>query len=137
MSSGARDFLDTNVLVYAFSEDRRADAAQALLNRGCCVGVQSLNEFANVGRRKLRMTWPDLREALDAITVLCAEVIPNDLATHVDALRLAERYGYSIFDSVLISTALAAGCTTFWSEDVGDGVLIDGRLRILDPFKAN
>ena len=47
------DFLDSNVLVYAFTDDPRAAAAQALLERGCAIGVQGLNEFANIARRKL------------------------------------------------------------------------------------
>lgn len=49
----AGEFLDSNVLVYAFTDDPRAAAAQALLARRCAISVQGLNELANVARRKL------------------------------------------------------------------------------------
>ena len=63
MSALPGELLDTNVLVYAFTSDRRAGAAQALLERGCLVSVQGLNEFANVARRRLGMSWRELRDA--------------------------------------------------------------------------
>ena len=136
MSGGAQEFLDTNILVYAFSLDPRAVAAQALMGRGCLVGVQSLNEFTNVARRKLGWTWEEVRAALASIRVVCPRILPMDVATHEGALRIAERHGYSVYDSLLIASALSANCAIFWSEDMGDGVRIDGRMQIRDPFRA-
>jgi predicted nucleic acid-binding protein len=130
------EFLDTNVLVYAFTTDRRAALAQALLERGCLVSVQGLAEFTNVARRRLGMSWPELRAALAAIRSLCPAVLPLDLETHDEALRIAERHGHSIFDALMIAAALRAGCGTLWSEDMQDGMVIDRRLRIADPFRA-
>jgi predicted nucleic acid-binding protein len=52
----AGEFFDSNVLVYAFT-DPRAVTAQALLERGGITRVQGLNEFTNVARRKLEMSW--------------------------------------------------------------------------------
>jgi predicted nucleic acid-binding protein len=131
------ELLDTNVLVYAFTTDPRAAAAQALLERACLVSVQSLNEFTNVARRKLGMTWQEVREALTAIRTVCRTVLPLDIETHDDALRIAERHGYSIFDALMIAAALRAGCATLWSEDMQDGMAIDGRLRIVNPFRGS
>ena len=136
MSALPGECLDTNVLVYAFTTDRRAGAAQALLERGCLVSVQGLNEFANVARRRLGMSWREVREALAAIRSLCRTVVPLDLATHEEALRIAERHGHSIFDALMIAAALRGRCGTLWSEDMQDGMAIDGRLRIVDPFRA-
>jgi predicted nucleic acid-binding protein len=129
------ELLDTNVLIYAFTTDQRAGAAQALLERGCLVSVQGLNEFTNVARRRLGMSWRELGEALAAISTLCRAVLPLDLGTHEEALRIAERYGHSIFDALMVAAALRAGCGTLWSEDMQDGMVIEGRLRIVDPFR--
>ena len=63
MALMAGEFLDTNVLIYAFTDDPRNQKAQELLGKGCVIGVQVLNEFTNVARRKLGMTWEELREA--------------------------------------------------------------------------
>lgn len=127
------EFLDSTVLVYAFTSDPRAATAHSALERGCAIGVQRLNEFANVARRKLDMTWPEVREALAAIQVVCKPVIPIDVALHDDALRLAERHGFSIYDALMIAAALRADCDTLLSEDMQDGMVIDGRLRIVNP----
>jgi predicted nucleic acid-binding protein len=131
----AGEFLDSNVLVYAFTADPRAAAAQALLSRGCTISVQGLNEFANVARRKLGMSWEELRDALASIHTLCPNVLSVSVETHTDALRIAERYGYTIFDSWMIASALRADCDRLWSEDMQHGMVIDGRVRIADPFR--
>jgi predicted nucleic acid-binding protein len=130
-----REFLDTNVLLYAFTSDPRAEKAQELLAHGCSAGVQGLNEFANVARRKLGMTWVEVREALAAIRTLCRTILPIDLNTHIDALRIAQRYGFSIFDALMVAAALRADCRILWSEDMHHGVIVDGRLRIANPFR--
>jgi predicted nucleic acid-binding protein len=41
--------------------------------------------------------------------------------THDAALRIAERYGYHIYDSLVIAAALEARCTTLFSEDLNNG----------------
>ena len=132
----AGELMDSNVLVYAFTTDSRANVAQALLERGCFVSVQGLNEFANVARRKLGMPWQEVRIALDAIRTVCRDVIPIDTRTHEEGLRIAERYGCTIFDALVIAAALRAGCDILHSEDMHDGMVIDERLRIANPFRA-
>lgn len=136
MRSAAADFLDSNVLVYAFTTDPRAEAAHALLDRGCAISVQGLNEFANVARRKLGMSWGEIRRAVSSICTLCPLVLPVEAKIHVDALRIAERYGYAIFDALIVASALLAQSAILWSEDMQDGVVIDDRLRIANPFRA-
>jgi predicted nucleic acid-binding protein len=128
-------FVDSNVLIYAFTTDARAATAQAVLERGCATGVQGLNEFTNVARRKLRMTWQEVRDALAAIRIVCRPIVPIDIDTHADALRLAERHGFSIFDALMIAAALRAGCDALLSEDLQHGMVIDGRLRVVNPFR--
>jgi predicted nucleic acid-binding protein len=130
------EFLDTNVLVYAFTTNARAAAAQALLGRGCTTGVQALNEFTNVVRRKLGMSWAEVHDALSAIRSVCRVIVPVDIEIHADALRIAERHGYSIFDALMVAAAIRADCKTLFSEDMQDGVTIDGRLRIVNRFRA-
>lgn len=128
------EFLDTNVLVYAFCNDTRSACAEALLAKGCASSVQALNEFANVARRKLAMEWREVREALDAIRALLSAVAPLDLETHLAGIEIAERHRLSVYDAMMIAAALKLGCTTFWSEDLQDGLVVEGRLTIHNPF---
>jgi predicted nucleic acid-binding protein len=129
------EFLDSNVLVYAFTSDPRAHKAQELLARGCTAGVQGLNEFVNVARRKLGMTWVEVRDALAAIRTLCPTILPIDIDTHTDALQIAERYRLSIFDALMVTAALRVDCRILWSEDMHDGLIVEGRLRVANPFR--
>jgi predicted nucleic acid-binding protein len=132
----ARDFLDTNVLIYAVAKnDPRAAKAEALLASGGIVSVQSLNEFASVARRKLSMPWKEVREFLNLICILCPDPVPISLDTHKAALAIAEKYGYSIFDALIASAALESGCKTLYSEDLQDGQIINRQLTIRNPFR--
>ncbi|MGH7065585.1 MAG: PIN domain-containing protein [Stellaceae bacterium] len=135
MRSASVEFLDSNVLVYAFTNDPRAEKSQHLVSRHCNISVQVLNEFANVAQRKLGMRWVEIGEALAAIRTLCRNILPIDLDTHSDALRLAERYGFAIYDALIVAAAIRSNCGVLWSEDMHDGLLVDGRLRIANPFR--
>ena len=132
----AGQFLDSNVLVYAFTTDPRGGAARALLQRGCGISVQALNEFTNVARRKLRLPWQEVREALSAIRALCPNVLPIDITTHGVALDLAEKHGFALFDALIVAAVVQAGGDTLWSEDMHHGTLVGEKLRILNPFRT-
>jgi predicted nucleic acid-binding protein len=130
------EFVDSNILVYTFAIDHRSAAAEALLQRGPVISVQSLNEFANVARRKLGMNWDELREALGVIRTFCPVILSLGIDTHEDALRLAERYGFATFDALIVASALESSCDILWSEDMQHGMVIDERLRIANPFRT-
>lgn len=132
----AKNFFDTNILIYAVAKnDPRASTAEKLLASGGLITVQSLNEFASVVRRKLGMSWKATRELLDLICVLCPDPVPISLDTHKAALRIADKYGYSIYDALIIAAALDAGCGTLYSEDLQDGQIINQQLTIRNPFR--
>jgi predicted nucleic acid-binding protein len=134
--NGGENFFDTNVVLYLLSEDTaKADRAEELLASRGTISVQVLNEFVAVASRKLRMPLPEVREILDQIRAVCA-VEPMTIETHKRALSIAERYGLSIYDALIVSAALLAGCTMLYSEDMQDGQIIDRQLTIRNPFEA-
>jgi predicted nucleic acid-binding protein len=64
----AKTFLDTNIIVYAFSStDPRSEKAEALLATGGVISIQVLNEFVNVSRRKHRRDWGEIEDALSIL----------------------------------------------------------------------
>jgi predicted nucleic acid-binding protein len=136
MTASSRQFIDTNVVVYAFTEDPRNEMALALLAKGYIISVQVLNEFANVARRKLRMDWKEVGESIASIRSVCSAILPLDVETHTLALKVAEQHGLSFFDALLIAAALQGGCEKFLSEDLHDGLVVDSRLRIENPFRG-
>jgi predicted nucleic acid-binding protein len=127
-------FFDTNVLLYAVRpEDPRAERARLLLAEGGLISVQALNEFTNVARRKLGQPWGEINEKLGAVRALC-EVKPLTVATHERALALAERYGYQLYESLQLASALENGCSILYTEDLQHGQQIEG-LTIRNPFE--
>jgi predicted nucleic acid-binding protein len=132
--SGERAFLDSNVLIYAFSlDDWRNRRAEELIVPGAAVSVQVLNEFVSVGRGKLRMTWDEIQRALGGITLVIPEPRPLTLEIHRAAVDISATLGYRIYDSLIIASALDAGCDVLYSEDLHDGHVIGG-LTIRNPF---
>ena len=133
--SAAERFLDTNVLLYLLSgDDSKADRAEGELNAGGVVSVQVLNEFASVTSRKLKMSIAEIREMLATIRAIC-KVVPVSEETHDLGLQVAEQYGLSIYDAMIVASAVLAGCKTIVSEDMQDGQIVQGRLRVWNPFK--
>ncbi len=131
---GTEAFFDTNVLLYLLSGDAaKADRAEALVTAGGVISVQVLNEFASVASRKLGMSWAEIREVLETLRAVC-RVEPMTLETHDRGLALSERYGFAIYDSMILASALLAGCSVVFTEDLQDGQSIDGRLTVTNPF---
>lgn len=127
-------FIDTNVLLYLLSADSgKADLAESVVHKGSTISVQVLNEMTNVMRRKLAMTWSEINEVLKLIQSLCA-VEPLTIETHERGRRVAERYGLSVYDAMIVAAALIAKCDTLYSEDMHNSLLIDDQLRICNPF---
>jgi predicted nucleic acid-binding protein len=131
--SGASAFFDTNVLLYEFSEDAaKAAASENVIRGGGVISVQVLNEFANAGRRKLGLSWAVIRDILGEY---CANltVVPVTVETHERGLGLAERYQLNVYDGMIVAAAQLADCTTLYSEDMHNGLVID-RLTIRNPY---
>jgi len=132
-----KPFVDTNVVLYLYSEDEPAKkaAAEALV-RGqerAWISTQVLSEMANVLRRKFRLEYPDIAAAVAEVRAACdVHIVTTETITL--ALRLGERYRHSYFDSLILAAALECGCDTLASEDMQDGMVVESRLRIRNPF---
>jgi predicted nucleic acid-binding protein len=131
----AEAFLDTSVVMYLLSGDaRKADRAEELLEDGGVVSVQVLNEFAAAARRKLGLSWSEIREVLGTVRKLCT-TRPVTEEIHERGLEVAERYGFSLYDSMIVAAAQSAGCKTLYTEDLRDRQIIDSSLTIRNPFR--
>lgn len=127
------EFADTNVVLYLLDDSPKADRAEKILGQGPRISVQVLNEALVNCRRKADLSWEEAGIFLAGIQALCP-VEELTLRTHEVGRALAERYGFSVYDAMIVAAALIAGCTTLWSEDMHDGLLMEGQLRIVNPF---
>src|SRR5213080_659979 len=102
----AETFFDTNVLLYLLSEDTtKADRAEELVANGGVISVQVLDEFAAVASAKLGMSWGEIRDVLTPIRTIC-EVEPLTIETHDRGIEIAERYGLSFYDAMILASAV-------------------------------
>ena len=126
--------IDTNVAVYAFSKDARRLVAMDLLNAGPRISIQLLNEFVSVGLRKRRVEWSEIEESLDIITQLAASTRAVSYEVHDLGRIVSQRFQLSFYDALIAAAALLDECDVLYSEDMQHGLIIDGRLTIMNPF---
>ncbi len=69
-----------------------------------------------------------------AVEALAASrVVGSNAGFVLDALRLSQRHRLSMWDALIVQAAVAAGCTTLFTEDVQAGHRF-GSLEVVDPF---
>lgn len=129
------NFFDTNVILYLLDESAKAEKAEHLIAQGGMISVQVLNETLVNCIRKAAMSWQEAGVFLDGICQICP-VVSLTSTTHEIGRALGERYGFSVYDAMIVAAALQNQCTTLYSEDMQDGLLVEGRLTITNPFKS-
>ena len=127
------EFADTNVVLYLLGDGPKAERAEEILGQGPRISVQVLNEAMVNCRRKAGLSWEDTGAFLEGIKSLCP-VEDLTIQTHQVGRALAAKYQLSVYDSMIVSAALIAGCTTLWTEDMHDGLLVEDWLRVVNPF---
>jgi|SRR5882672_7197851 len=135
-----REFVDANVLVYAFdsSAGRKRQAAQQLLERlwessAGCISVQVLQEFFVTVTRKVTHPLP-VEDATARVREFSTWKVFAPTADDVLAaigLQTQARIGF--WDAMIVLAAAESGCDVLWTEDLNDGQLLRG-VRIRNPF---
>jgi len=129
-------FLDTNIFVYLYSEDepeKQFVALDVLEQANCITSTQVLNEFCSVCLRKLKMPVNEVLQSIEEIKDNC-ELCYIDIEIIQKALKLNGKYGYSYYDCLILASALLNGCQCLYSEDMQHNQLIEGKLKIINPF---
>lgn len=130
----SKPFIDSNIILYLFSSDvLKADKAEEILANGGVISVQVLNEVVSVCRRKLKLSWDEIDGLLLALKANL-QIVPLTVATHDLAIKLCKQYQLSFYDAHICAAALIAQSKELISEDMQDGLNIDG-LLIQNPFK--
>lgn len=138
----AEFFLDTNVFIYHLdSTDPAKHATAELIVRDAlaegngCISYQVVQECLNVALRKAEIALPleAARSYLDTVLAPLMQVPASETLYH-RALDVQARWRFGFYDSLIVASALSAGCSTLLSEDLEHGQLIDG-LTVVNPFK--
>lgn len=129
-------FLDTNILVYAYSnteQDKQTIARKLIGEFNTFISTQVLQELINTLTKKFHNSWLEVQ---NAVSESCKNnfLHINEKETIINACHIAEKYKFSFYDSLIISAALECNCNILYSEDLHDGQLIETKLKIVNPF---
>jgi len=140
--SGNRQFVDTNVLVYAHdvTAGDKHTRARALVEelretREGCLSVQVLQEFFVTTTRKIPkpLDAPAAARIIDDLAHW--HVHAPDAADVLAAVDIHQQTGASFWDAMILRSAKELGCATVHSEDLNPGQDYDG-VQVLNPFLA-
>ena len=130
----AKAFIDTNIIIYALGQNStKAHIVAPLFINLPFISTQVLSETANVASKRLALSVSEIRKLISSLEIMSSVEIISLVTIHA-ALNIRERYNYSWYDSLIVGTALEAGCETLYSEDMQNGQLINNSLRIVNPF---
>lgn len=138
-----RIFVDTNILAYA--RDTRDPVKQQIAerwlvalahNRQGRLSWQVLAEFYAVATHPRKLAAPIDRVRADIVALQVWQPLMPDAVLFETAWRLADRYDFCWWDALIVAAARRSDCGLLLSEDLHDGLVIDGVLRILDPFAS-
>ena len=133
-----REFIDTNVLIYADDvrnpqKRRRARVLirDLMMNRRGVVSLQVLQEFFAAATRRIGLSSEHARRRV--VVYSRFDVVTFARADLLAAIDLHRIHRFSIWDSLIVRAALNANCTTLHSEDMSSGQHIES-LAINNPF---
>lgn len=127
--------LDTNVLIYIHdnSDKKKSAIALNILADRPLISAQVVSEYLNTLRRVLPIPKHEiLLKAAGWLEGCPIALVSTD--TFNRAASLIEKYDFQIFDSIIVATALDAGCTILYSEDLQHKQEIEDTLTIVNPF---
>jgi predicted nucleic acid-binding protein len=132
-------FIDTNIFIYAYTQDEeyKYEISSDLLRENVTrenivVSVQVINEFYSI-MTKYKHSHKQIEKYLKEIAEQ-VKVNPLNLRTIERCLLIKEKYYYSWWDSLILTSALESNCSILYSEDLQHGQVIEGSLKIVNPF---
>jgi predicted nucleic acid-binding protein len=137
MQDKQKIFLDSNIVIYTYcsnSADKQQKAKQLFAEKNIAISTQVLQETANTLYRKFKADFHTIRLLLEECVRNVTTLHVNTDETVFKACAIAEKYQYSFYDSLIIASAFEAGCQILYSEDMQHNQLVEGKLRIINPF---
>lgn len=128
-------FLDSNILIYLLDKDEaKKIKVESLLNPESIISTQVVGENINACLKKLKLSR---EKSFSHGNFLLTQFQVVKIENHffATAFDLLTRYQFSFWDSLIIATALHSSCGILYSEDMQDGLVVNGQLTIRNPFK--
>ena len=137
MQDNRKIFLDSNIVIYAYcnnSAEKQQKAKDLFVEENIVISTQVLQEMANTLYRKFKADFHTIRLLLEECVYNVPTLYVNTRETIFYACDIADRYYYSFYDSLIIASALDTECQILYTEDMQHNQLIEGKLKIVNPF---
>ena len=136
VTENVKVFIDTNILLYAYSSSEIAKKEKVLLlleNELINLSTQVINEFIWIMSRKFNVEMDSLKLITSNLFELY-EVSQLNESGILKAIDISTQLQFSYWDSLMVSSALAANCNVLYTEDLQHGQVIRDRLKVVNPF---
>jgi len=136
-------FIDSNIWIYAFLDSEKDHVKQRKsltlleempIGNTIISSVQVVNEFHWILSRKYGIDEAVIKTKVTKGIAALASVVPVGFKVYQDAFRIRAKYQVSFWDSLIVASALDNKCTLLYSEDMHHGLLIDNKLKVINPL---
>jgi predicted nucleic acid-binding protein len=140
MTENSKSFVDSNIWLYNFISTQNAQKSQRakdLIKNNkniICLSTQVVNEVCFNLKRKENFDEIRLKQIITRF-YFDYEIIELDKKILLLASDLRSRYPFSFWDGLIAASALWATAEILYSEDMQNGLLVENKLKIINPFE--
>jgi len=129
-------FVDTNILIYAYSTtelNKKQRSLDLLSGDNIVISTQVINEFIWIMHKKFSVDLKLLNHVVKGLFLSYrAGIVDQEVI--LKAVSIAGRYNYTYWDGLILASAILNNCKYLYSEDMQHGQIIEKRLQIINPF---
>jgi predicted nucleic acid-binding protein len=137
-------FIDSNIWLYRLMIDPNSNQANEVRKRNLAISLiddadafvstQVINEVCSVLYRKAAFNNEQIKRVIQSFYNRATEVKINKEILE-NACNLRSQHSFSFWDGLIVSSALSTSATILYSEDMQDGLVVEKKLTIVNPFK--
>ena len=138
------NFIDTNIWLYRLFNDLRIEATERERKRTIAISItekanpiistQVINEVSSNLLKKAKFDEERIKSVIQSLYNRC-QVVEFNLTILEAASNLRTQYHLSFWDSLIVASALSAGASILYSEDMQDGLIVANQLKLINPFQ--
>lgn len=129
-------FIDTNICIYCYSNDEMEKseiARNLIIENNTFISIQVLKELTNTLIKKFKLDFKQIEDIISEQIELNNIHLNNEVDI-LNAIKISNKYKFSFYDSLIISSAISADSNILYTEDMQHNQIIDEKLKIVNPF---
>jgi predicted nucleic acid-binding protein len=134
-------FIDNNIWLYGLLQNQdtqKAHFAKLTIQESnkVIVSTQVINEVCINLIKKISLPEAQVQKLITAFYLKCVDIVELNQETLVKSSQLRNKYNLSFWDSIIVASALLGGAVRLYSEDMQNGLIVENKLTIINPFAS-